>query len=206
MPLVEVVLRRSGGELTGVRARVSARAWERAGARCAPAHRSTPLHPPQHARPPWPHPSCAAHPAQVVPAAPLFLREHPALAAQFASAGTWPKHLLVRYAYDTQNDVDLARGLKALLGAGGGGGGGEGRGGHGCTARGCMHADACAHARTRTRAGLLVVVLLAVGAVRGVGPKLAQFLMDVSAGEAVQGGGPGGPGGSGVWKGGAKGE
>ena len=47
-----------------------------------------------------------------------YLHQHQAMIAEFKNASHWPKHLLVRYRFKTENDVDLDRGLYVLFIAG----------------------------------------------------------------------------------------
>lgn len=184
-----------------------------------------------------------------------YQHAHPHAVAEFRNATHWPKHLLVRYSWDTHNDVDLDRGLYVLFGAGGpwgwapgaggsvswgimsmrigAGGQGVGRraaccldwelrvlgcrwsgvrsgawGGVGCGALGrhgiagavsnaaaepLEHTTTCPPqslhpgAPLLCCAALLVFAVLAINAVRGAGPKLTQFLAEVT-GEAADGG------------------
>jgi hypothetical protein len=51
--------------------------------------------------------------------APLsYQHQHASLVSEFRNETHWPKHLLVRYHYKTENDVDLDRGLYVLFAAG----------------------------------------------------------------------------------------
>jgi len=126
VPLVEVTLSRAGAELLAVAAKArrapplhfspAARFARRAAAgeeqEVATAALllcvlTLPL-PPTHTSPPR---------AQVREAPGAYVRSHAVLLQEFGNPTRWPKHLLVRYRFETTADVDLNRGLYALLAA-----------------------------------------------------------------------------------------
>uniref|UniRef100_A0A7S0X0S9 Transmembrane 9 superfamily member n=1 Tax=Chlamydomonas leiostraca TaxID=1034604 RepID=A0A7S0X0S9_9CHLO len=55
--------------------------------------------------------------AKVLPAPVHYQHAHAHLVEEWRNASEWPKHLLVRYEWVTENDVDLDRGLYVLFGA-----------------------------------------------------------------------------------------
>ncbi|KAJ9523454.1 hypothetical protein QJQ45_005347 [Haematococcus lacustris] len=56
--------------------------------------------------------------ASVATAPVAYQHKHMQLVQEFRNASHWPKHLLVRYHFETHNEVDLNRGLAVLFIAG----------------------------------------------------------------------------------------
>lgn len=55
---------------------------------------------------------------QVDKVPPVFLRKHFNYTKDVLDASKWPKHLLVRYTFKTENDISLDRGLYVVFGLG----------------------------------------------------------------------------------------
>ena len=57
--------------------------------------------------------------AAVVPLTGRGSRRHGRLAADFANATHWPKHLMVHYSWESRHETDVTRGLTVMFAAGG---------------------------------------------------------------------------------------
>eukprot|EP00798_Chlamydomonas_sp_ICE-L_P006710 gene6710-3380_t len=118
--------------------------------------------------------------ARVEYAPDAYIKNHAQLVNEFKNTTHWPKHLLVRYRFNTQNDVDLDRGLYLLLQL--------------------RDVDLDRGLYLLFAVGLMVTIILIINAASGAHLKLAQFLQDVAGDD------PAASGGAATWKGEAKAE